>query len=176
MSVDVDGRRPAYDEPAGNAPDPGRSDADLHGTLEAVRQAALDLLAEFPSRPSSLQMQVGEVAVTVTWPDERAVGEPAPAGRPRADPPGREPEPSGVAVLASTVGVFYCAPQPGAPPFVEEGDLVARGDQVGILEVMKLMIPVEAECAGRVTRIVATDGQSVEYGEQLLIIDPAGTG
>ena len=62
----------------------------------------------------------------------------------------------GVAVLASTVGVFYCAPQPGAPPFVEEGDLVARGDQVGILEVMKLMIPVEADCAGRVTRLPST--------------------
>ena len=175
MSTDVDGWRPANDVPAVDAPGPARSDAQLHGTLEAVRQAALELLAEFPSPPSSLQMRVGEVAVTVTWPDERAVDAPATAGRPPAEPPGREQEPPGVAVLASTVGVFYCAPQPGAPPFVEEGDLVARGDQVGILEVMKLMIPVEADCAGRVTRIVATDGQSVEYGEPLLIIDPAGT-
>lgn len=70
------------------------------------------------------------------------------------------------------VGHFYRAPEPGAPPFVEVGSEVAAGQQLGIVEAMKMMIPVEATCAGRVTRICRSDGDPVEYGEPLFAVAP----
>nr|WP_229830027.1 biotin/lipoyl-containing protein [Actinoplanes ianthinogenes] len=97
-------------------------------------------------------------------------------GRPAA-PAAVAPEPAaepGLAVVAPLVGVFYRAPQPGAAPFVEVGDQVEPGQQVGIVEAMKLMNPVLAERAGRVTRIAADDGAPVEYEQPLLLLEPAG--
>jgi len=79
-------------------------------------------------------------------------------------------------VIAPTVGVFYRAPSPGAAPFVEEGDTVAAGTQVGIVEAMKLMVPVEADRAGRVSKVLKSDGDPVEYGEPLIRLAPVGAG
>jgi acetyl-CoA carboxylase biotin carboxyl carrier protein len=77
-------------------------------------------------------------------------------------------------VTAPTVGVFYRSPEPGAPPFVSEGDVVAAGQQVAIIEAMKLMIPVEADRAGRVAAILCADADAVEYGQPLLVLAGAG--
>ncbi|OHV28921.1 acetyl-CoA carboxylase biotin carboxyl carrier protein subunit [Parafrankia soli] len=76
-------------------------------------------------------------------------------------------------IPAHTVGVFYHAPEPGADPFVRPGDTVVAGQQVGIIEAMKLMIPVEAERGGRVREILVADTTPVEYGEPLLTLDVA---
>jgi acetyl-CoA carboxylase biotin carboxyl carrier protein len=67
--------------------------------------------------------------------------------------------------------VFYRAPQPGAPAFVSEGDLVAPGQQVAIIEAMKLMIPVEADRVGRISAVLVSDGQPVEYGQPLFALE-----
>jgi acetyl-CoA carboxylase biotin carboxyl carrier protein len=75
-------------------------------------------------------------------------------------------------VRAPSVGTFYCAPKPGAAPFVAEGAVVSVGQQVGIVEAMKLMLPVHADQAGEVVQILATDGQAVEYDERLLALVP----
>ncbi|GAA5069189.1 acetyl-CoA carboxylase biotin carboxyl carrier protein [Thermocatellispora tengchongensis] len=75
---------------------------------------------------------------------------------------------------APTVGVFYRAPEPGAEPFVAVGDTVAAGQQVGIVEAMKLMIPVQAERAGRVVEVLVEDATQVEYGEPLIAYVPVG--
>ncbi len=73
-------------------------------------------------------------------------------------------------ITAPMVGVFYAAPQPGAPPFVRVGDAVSGDTVVGIVEVMKLMNAVSAGATGVVVETVARDGDLVEYGAVLLRI------
>ena len=70
------------------------------------------------------------------------------------------------------VGTFYRAPAPGSPPFVQEGDAVAVGQTLCILEAMKLMNEVKAEHEGIVLRIVPENAQPVEYGELLFELEP----
>ena len=175
MSVDVAEQRPPNGAPPSNTPITARHPAEPSDTLDAIRRAALELLAAFPTPPSSLRMRVGGVSLTVTWPRPGVTHTPTAPTVPPTPQPDPQPD-TGAVIRAASVGVFYRAASPGDPPFVNEGDVVARGDQVGILEVMKLMIPVEADRAGRITRIVAADGQSVEYGEPLLVVDPSGAG
>ena len=94
-----------------------------------------------------------------------AVEEPAPAPvEPRAD--------GLVRVEAPMVGTFYRAPQPGAEPFVEEGDPVAAGQTLCILEAMKLMNEVKADVEGIVRTIYVENAQPVEYGQLLFELEP----
>ncbi|MDA3645750.1 acetyl-CoA carboxylase biotin carboxyl carrier protein subunit [Saccharopolyspora indica] len=144
-------------------------DADL---LDRVTQNAIQLLAGSTRPPRSLRISAGDVSVGVEWPEEPVAAVVAPSA-PAA--PVELPE-TGVDlafITAETVGVFYHAPKPGAPPFVSAGDLVAEGAQVGIIEVMKMMIPVTADRGGRVIELIKADGQPVEHGEKLLSLDPA---
>jgi acetyl-CoA carboxylase biotin carboxyl carrier protein len=75
-------------------------------------------------------------------------------------------------VEASIVGTFYRSPSPGAEPFVNEGDVVSPGQQVGIMEAMQLLSPVEADCYGRIIDVLRQDGDSVEFGESLFTLSP----
>ena len=77
-----------------------------------------------------------------------------------------------VAIESPMVGTFYRAPKPGAPPFVEEGDPVAPGQVLCILEAMKLMNEVKAEIEAIVRRIHVADAQPVEYGQLLFELEP----
>jgi acetyl-CoA carboxylase biotin carboxyl carrier protein len=100
-------------------------------------------------------------------------------------PPGEEapPTPVGapvpdvaagmVAVSAPNLGTFYRAPKPGAPPYVEVGQRVGEETEVCLIEVMKLFTPVRAGVAGVVREICIDDGQMVEFGQILVVIDPA---
>jgi acetyl-CoA carboxylase biotin carboxyl carrier protein len=101
-----------------------------------------------------------------------------PAGNPSSIPPSRPAAaavPPGMAVVkAPMVGTFYRAPSPGAPPFVELGDRVQPDTVVCIIEVMKLMNTIHAEAAGVVREIRVDNSQPVEFGQVLLVIDPAG--
>ncbi len=74
-------------------------------------------------------------------------------------------------VTAETVGVFYRATEPGAEPFVTEGDPVRSGQQVGIVEAMKLMIPVTTGREGRVVRFLVENGEAVEHGQALMVLE-----
>ncbi|MCF7548568.1 biotin/lipoyl-containing protein [Pseudonocardia sp. WMMC193] len=73
-------------------------------------------------------------------------------------------------LTAPTVGVFYRSSEPGAAPFVDTGDLVSPGQQVGIVEAMKLMIPVEADRGGRVVEVLCADATAVEFGAPLFAL------
>lgn len=75
-----------------------------------------------------------------------------------------------VEVAAPVVGVFYRAPEPGAPPFVEVGSRVEVGDTLGLVEVMKMFNSVTADVAGEVVAIVAENEGFVEFGQTLLTI------
>ena len=75
-------------------------------------------------------------------------------------------------VKAPMVGTIYHAAEPGAAPFVKVGQQVAAGDQLCIIEVMKLMNAVTAESSGTVSEILAADGEAVEFGQDLYVIAP----
>ena len=78
--------------------------------------------------------------------------------------------PEGHVVKAPMVGTFYRAASPGGKPFVEIGDSVKKGQTVCIIEAMKLMNEIEADCDGVIKSIPAENGQPVEYGEPLFVI------
>ncbi len=73
-------------------------------------------------------------------------------------------------VRSPMVGTFYRAPEPGAPPFVNEGDRIKPGQVLCIIEAMKLMNEIEAECAGEVVEIFVENAQPVQYGDKLFSI------
>lgn len=77
-----------------------------------------------------------------------------------------------VEVVAPMVGTFYRAPAPDAPPFVDVGSKVKKGDTLCIIEAMKLMNEIEAECAGEIVEILVENGEPVEYGQVLFLIAP----
>jgi len=75
-------------------------------------------------------------------------------------------------VVSPFVGTFYRAPSPEADPYIREGQTVKRGDVLCIIEAMKLMNEIEAEFSGKVVSILVENGQPVEFGEPLFILDP----
>ena len=79
--------------------------------------------------------------------------------------------PSGHAVKSPMVGTFYRSSAPGAKAFVEPGETVKEGDTICIIEAMKILNEIEADKAGVVARILCEDGQAVEYGQPLFIIE-----
>jgi acetyl-CoA carboxylase biotin carboxyl carrier protein len=82
------------------------------------------------------------------------------------------PSPTLVTMEAPMVGTFYRASAPNAEPYVQQGDVVKEGQVLCIIEAMKLMNEIEAKVAGRVARILVENGQPVEYGQPLFLIDP----
>ena len=75
-------------------------------------------------------------------------------------------------VLSPFVGTFYRSPSPESEPYVKEGQRVKRGDVLCIVEAMKLMNEIEAEFSGKVISVLVENGQPVEFGEPLYIIEP----
>ncbi len=99
----------------------------------------------------------------------------AAAPAPTAATPVVEAEEDGHAVTAPMVGTFYSAPSPGSADFVQVGDRVNVGDTLCIVEAMKMMNPIEAEVSGTVKSIRAQNGDPVEYGQTLFMIDQRGS-
>jgi acetyl-CoA carboxylase biotin carboxyl carrier protein len=104
---------------------------------------------------------------------------PAPQGVPGAAPStsvlaAADEEPLDLAVVKSPiVGTFYRAPEPGAKPFAEIGATVRKGHVLCIIEAMKLMNEINAECDGEVVKCYVENGQAVQYGERLFAIKPS---
>jgi acetyl-CoA carboxylase biotin carboxyl carrier protein len=78
-------------------------------------------------------------------------------------------------VKSPIVGTFYSASEPGAKPFVEVGQRVRQGEVLCIIEAMKLMNEINAECDGELVKVYVENGQAVQYGERLFAIRPATT-
>lgn len=81
------------------------------------------------------------------------------------------PAPTGHIVKSPMVGTFYRASSPGAKAFVEVGSQVKEGDTICIIEAMKILNEIEADKSGTVTRILGENGQAVEYGQPLFVIE-----
>ena len=75
-------------------------------------------------------------------------------------------------VKSPIVGTFYEAPSPGAPPFVKPGDMVEVGQVLCIVEAMKLLNEIESDVAGEIVKKLASNGQPIEYGQELFLIRP----
>jgi acetyl-CoA carboxylase biotin carboxyl carrier protein len=80
--------------------------------------------------------------------------------------------PAGLTVEAPMVGTFYRASSPTTEPFVREGDIVKEGQVLCIIEAMKLMNEIESKAAGRIVKVLVENGQPVEYGQPLFLLEP----
>ncbi|MFI5014092.1 MAG: acetyl-CoA carboxylase biotin carboxyl carrier protein [Hyphomicrobiales bacterium] len=133
----------------------------------AGREAAIACAGELP-RPMRREASSGTASSTA---------HPRPAPLPSAPGDGASPrrdgQPGQIEVTAPMVGTFYRAPSPGAPPFVEIGSFVEEGQPLCLIEVMKLFTTIYAEQEGRVAQIGAENGEFVEYGGMLFVLEPA---
>jgi acetyl-CoA carboxylase biotin carboxyl carrier protein len=148
--------------------------AGLDALLAALREQAVALATAGPHPPGRVRVEADGAAIELGWAEVPSAPLPPPPPEPERNGSGGRAavaEIVGHRVTAPTVGVFYRAPEPGAPPFVTEGDVVSAGQQVAIVEAMKLMIPVEADRAGRVVEVLAADGDPVEFGQPLVVIE-----
>jgi acetyl-CoA carboxylase biotin carboxyl carrier protein len=114
---------------------------------------------------------VSETTVAAPGPAPVPASLPAPAAPAAPAAPDAALQVEGHVLKSPMVGTFYRAPSPGAKAFVEVGDSVKAGQTVCIIEAMKLLNEIEADKDGVVKAILAENGQPVEYGEPLLVID-----
>ena len=96
---------------------------------------------------------------------------PAPAVTPELAAAAPAPAEAGRVIKSPMVGTFYRSASPGAKAFVEVGSVVKEGDAVCIIEAMKIMNEIEADIAGTITRILCENGQAVEFGQPLFIVE-----
>jgi len=104
-------------------------------------------------------------------PASATVAAPAVASAPPAASETVAAELPGHVVKSPMVGTFYRAPSPGAKPFVELGGQVTEGETICIIEAMKILNEIEADKSGTITRILGENGQAVEYGQPLFVIE-----
>lgn len=164
------------------------SATDADHSLAVLTRHALSVRAA-ASAPASVTVANGPVLLRVTW-DDRPASAPAVGHENGTDtaghlslvtPAAAAPTPAVRAdaaaaantfsLTAETVGVFYRSPEPGAAPFVAVGDPVRAGQQVGIIEAMKLMIPVTATREGVVAELLVDNGDAVEHGQPLIVFE-----
>jgi acetyl-CoA carboxylase biotin carboxyl carrier protein len=115
----------------------------------------------------------GAMVQSYQMPVAQAVAAPAaaPAAAAPVAAPVVAPAPSGHAVKSPMVGTFYRSSSPGAKAFVEVGQAVKQGETICIIEAMKILNEIEADKAGTITQILCENGQAVEYGQPLFIIE-----
>jgi acetyl-CoA carboxylase biotin carboxyl carrier protein len=97
---------------------------------------------------------------------------PATAPSPSAAVAAPAPEEGLHTVKSPIVGTFYEAPSPGAPPFVKVGDTIELGQVLCIVEAMKLLNEIESDVAGEIVKKLASNGQPIEYGQELFVVRP----
>ena len=151
---------------------------DVTAILQALESSSFDTL-DLEMNGVKLQLRRGGAgpatsASPAAAPRAALVATPSPASRHHAPATASvapvEVPPGTTAVPAPLLGIFYRAPKPGEPPFVEVGSRVEAGTIIGIIEVMKLMNSVRAGVRGEVAAIPARNGELVEYGEALLFV------
>ena len=141
-----------------------------------VRELALLLdetsLTEIEIERAGLRLRVARnISVAATMPVPVAHAAPAPVAVAAAAPAAADLSKHPGAVTSPMVGTAYWAPEPGAKPFIEVGSKVSVGQNLLIIEAMKTMNQIPSPRAGTVTQILVEDGQPVEFGEPLVIIE-----
>jgi acetyl-CoA carboxylase biotin carboxyl carrier protein len=139
-------------------------------------------IAEFELERGDIKVKIkraGEHTVVHTRPEMPYVavtvpqsGASAAAGTPQAPPAPPVPEEILHIVKSPIVGTLYESPSPGAPPFVKVGDSVEVGQVLCIVEAMKLLNEIESDVAGEIVKKMGSNGQPIEYGQELFAIRP----
>lgn len=126
-------------------------------------------------RPAPAPVMMAPVASqpSVAQPAVSLSNSPAPAPGSVIPDPGAPPIDSYHKVVAPMVGTFYHAPSPKDPNFVNVGDMVEKDQVIGIIEAMKIMNEIKSDHRGRCVRISVENGQPVEYGQTLILLEPA---
>jgi acetyl-CoA carboxylase biotin carboxyl carrier protein len=141
----------------------GISEIEITEGEDAVR------ISRYPSSapPTTTVVQ----APATTAPAPAAPPPPAAAAQEVAPSAPPAPPPEGYNVTAPMVGTYYASPAPGAKPFVQVGSEVEVGDTLCIIEAMKMMNQIESDKAGRVVSVLVDNGEPVEFGQPLFIIE-----
>ncbi len=146
-------------------------DDDLIRRLAALLEETGLSEIEYEADGRRIRVGRGPVGVSAAAPEHIPSAAP-PGGEPAADAPpaGEKALPPG-AVTSPMVGTVYVAAEPGASPLIKVGDTVQEGQTLLIIEAMKVMNPLASPRAGTVIEILVGDGQPVEFGEPLLVIE-----
>ncbi|MCK9688458.1 acetyl-CoA carboxylase biotin carboxyl carrier protein [Scleromatobacter humisilvae] len=118
--------------------------------------------------PTTMMMQPAGQMMMAPQQQAAPAGEAAPAAAPAAEPVAA---PTGHVVKSPMVGTFYRSASPGSKPFAEVGAAIKEGDPICIVEAMKIMNEIEADMSGTVSKILVENGQAVEFGQPLFIIE-----
>jgi acetyl-CoA carboxylase biotin carboxyl carrier protein len=129
---------------------------EAEGKVRIVKGGTAPLVQQLAPAPAAQ----AATALPATQAAPQAAAAPAPAAAP-----------AGHAVKSPMVGTFYRASSPGAKPFVEMGAVVKEGDTICIIEAMKILNEIEADKSGTITQILCENGQAVEYGQPLFVIE-----
>ena len=143
--------------------------------IDEIRKL-IDLMAETGVTELEVKDAEGHVRLVLGGPPQvvhAAPAAPSQVAAPSAPPAaGRESDAGGLRITSPMVGTFYQAPGPDAKPFVGVGDVVEAGDVVCIIEAMKMMNEIESEQRGRLRSVLVENGQPVEYGQALFLLEP----
>jgi acetyl-CoA carboxylase biotin carboxyl carrier protein len=147
----------------------------LKTLIDLVSESSISEL-EITEAEGKVRIVKAVAAVSAHPPAGGAVPAPAPAALtavPVAIPaaPAVAPAETGRVIKSPMVGTFYRSASPGAKSFVDVGSVVKEGDAVCIIEAMKIMNEIEADVAGTVTRILCDNGQAVEFGQPLFVVE-----
>ena len=129
----------------------------------------IDLVSE--SNVSELEITEADGKVRIVKGAPPAPAAPAAVAAPTAAAPQVEAPPTGHTVKSPMVGTFYRSSSPGAKAFVEIGSEIKEGEPICIIEAMKIMNEIEADKSGVVSKILCENGQAVEFGQPLFIIE-----
>lgn len=143
--------------------------------LRALRVALVGVVEAVPSALARVRLSLDGAELDVSWRDLSIPTIPTvPVDEPAQSATSQPQTPADAihAVRSPLVGTFYRASEPGSTPYVEVGDVVTCGQQVAIIEAMKLMNAIEADCDGRVVEVPVPDGSPVEFDQPLVLIKP----
>jgi acetyl-CoA carboxylase biotin carboxyl carrier protein len=144
----------------------GIAEIEIKEGEEAVRISRMPPAGSAPSYPQYTHVASLPMAVS---PQLEAPLKAAAA--PAVEGPASKPKPNEHVVTAPMVGTFYASPSPGAKSFIEIGDEIKVGQVLCIIEAMKMMNQIESDKAGKVTSIMARNGDPVEFGQPLFVIE-----
>ena len=147
----------------------------LKTLIDLVSESNISEL-EITEAEGKVRIVKGGTAAVAVMPTVAAapVAVPAVAAAPAAAPAAAEAPatpPAGKVIKSPMVGTFYRAASPGAKPFVDVGDAVKAGQAVCIIEAMKIMNEIESDLEGRVVKMLCENGQAVEFGQPLFILE-----
>jgi acetyl-CoA carboxylase biotin carboxyl carrier protein len=143
----------------------GIAEIEIKEGEEAVRISRMPAAGSQPMYPQYAHMGVLPAAMPTQ------IEAPAKAAAPVIEGPAAKPKPNEHVITAPMVGTFYASPSPGAKAFIEIGDEIKVGQVLCIIEAMKMMNQIEADKAGKVTSIMARNGDPVEFGQPLFVVE-----